>query len=117
MQTCDKNRFQGRPDWHKKVNNPHCVLIKDPSDQPVEIVEEREQIEAQLAPGLLLAVIKNVGVHHTDGVVHDLRAIGWPVEKPERGREAEFSRATEAAAGICCCCCRTSTDGRRATGC
>lgn len=39
---------------------------------PVEIIEEREQIKAQLAPGLLLAVIEDVGVHHTHGVVHDL---------------------------------------------
>lgn len=39
---------------------------------PIEIIEEREQIKAQLTPGLLLAVIKDVGVHHADGIVHDL---------------------------------------------
>lgn len=77
------------------------MLSKDTPDPPVEIVEEREQIEAQLAPGLLLAVIKNVGVHYTDRIVHDLRAIGRPVEKPARGREAGFARATEAAPDIC----------------
>ncbi len=39
---------------------------------PVEIIEEREQIKAQLTPRLLLAVIENVGIHHADGIVHDL---------------------------------------------
>lgn len=38
----------------------------------VEIVEERQQIKAQFAPGLLLAVVENVGVHHADRVIHDL---------------------------------------------
>lgn len=51
---------------------------------PVEIIEEREQIKAQLTPRLLLAVVENVGIHHAHGVVHDLRTIGRPVEKPER---------------------------------
>lgn len=51
---------------------------------PVEIIEEREQIKAQLTPGLLLAVVENVGIHHAHGVVHDLRAVGRPVEKPEK---------------------------------
>lgn len=51
---------------------------------PVEIIEEREQIKAQLTPGLLLAVVEDVGVHHADGVVHDLGAVSWPVEKPEK---------------------------------
>lgn len=52
-------------------------------DLPVEIIEEREQIKAQLTPGLLLAVVENVGIHHAHGVVHDLRAVSRPVEKPE----------------------------------
>lgn len=52
------------------------------SDLPVEIVEEREQIKAQLTPRLLLAVVKNVGIHHTDRIVHDFRTVGRPMEKP-----------------------------------
>lgn len=39
---------------------------------PVEIIEEREQIKAQLTPGLLLTIVENVSVHYTDRIVHDL---------------------------------------------
>lgn len=50
-----------------------CVLEAHQGvDHTVEIIEEREQIKAQLTPGLLLAVVENVGVHHADRVVHDL---------------------------------------------
>ena len=41
-------------------------------NSPVEIIEEREQIKAQLTPGLLLTIVENVGVHYTDRIVHDL---------------------------------------------
>lgn len=62
-------------------------------DLPVEIIEEGEQIEAQLAPGLLLAVVEDVGVHHAHGVVHDLGAVSRPVEKPEKEeRERSLAR-------------------------
>ena len=54
---------------------------------PVEIVEEGEQVEGQLAPGLLLAVVQDVCIHHTDRIVHHLRAVGRPVEEPDRGDE------------------------------
>lgn len=59
-----------------------CMQKTINSDLPVEIVEEREQIKAQLTPGLLLAVVKNVGIHHTDRIVHDFRTVGRPMEKP-----------------------------------
>lgn len=55
-----------------------------PFHLPVEIIEEREQIKAQLTPGLLLAVVEDVGIHHAHGVVHDLGAVSRPVEKPEK---------------------------------
>lgn len=65
-------------------------------DHTVEIIEEGEQVEAQLTPGLLLAVVENIGVHHADRIVHDLRPVGRPMEKPpqmvEEQRDVEAQR-------------------------
>lgn len=88
---------------------------------PVEIIEEREQVEAQFAPGLLLAVIEDVGVHHADGVVHDLWPVGRPVKEPEKKkRSRSLARAHTWRNGSCLTrhllWDRTSTDGRRAAG-
>lgn len=60
---------------------------------PVEIIEEGEQVKAQLTPGLLLAVVEDVGVHHAHGVVHDLGAVSRPVEKPGTEEEAWLASA------------------------
>lgn len=61
---------------NKKSNcaAPSYIGTEDLVDShlPVKIVEEREQIEAQFTPGLLLAIIEDVGVHHTDRIVHHL---------------------------------------------
>lgn len=51
-------------------------------DHTVEIVEEGDQVKAHLTPGLFLAVVKDVCVHDTDGIIHDLGAVRWSVEKP-----------------------------------
>lgn len=106
--------------WNDREVNEllsYWALCKDTSDPPVEIIEEREQIEAQFAPGLLLAVIENVGVHHADRIVHDLRAIGRPVEKPGRKRVVVFAvRHTNRSYTRHLPRRRTSTDGRRAAG-
>lgn len=51
-------------------------------DHAVEIVEEGHQIKAHLTPGLFLTVVKDVCVHDTDRVVHDLRAVRRSVKKP-----------------------------------
>lgn len=84
---------------------------------PVEIIEEREQIKAQLAPGLLLAVVEDVGVHHAHGVVHDLGAVSRPVEEPEKeeklGSHLKWRRRKRVRRLLRGC---TSTDGRRAGG-
>lgn len=64
--------------------------IPRPFHLPVEIIEEGEQIKAQLTPGLLLAVVEDVGIHHAHGVVHDLGAVGRPVEKPEKGEQLSW---------------------------
>lgn len=39
---------------------------------PVQVVEEGEQVEAQLTPGLLLTVVQDVCIHHTDRIIHYL---------------------------------------------
>lgn len=51
---------------------------------PVEIVEEGEEIKAELTPGLLLAVVENVSVHHANRIIHDLRPVSWPMKEPEK---------------------------------
>lgn len=48
----------------------------------VQIVEKGQKVEAKLAPGLFLAVIQDVCIHHTHWIVHNLRAICGTVEKP-----------------------------------
>lgn len=50
---------------------------------PVQIVEKGEKVEAQFAPGLFLAIIQNVCIHHTHWIIHNLRPICRTVEKPE----------------------------------
>lgn len=84
---------------------------------PVEIIEEREQVKAQLTPGFLLAVVENVGVHHAHRVVHDLRAVGRSVEKPEKeerlGSPLKWSQQKLLRHLLWDC---TSTDGKRAGG-
>lgn len=89
-----------------------------PFHLPVEIIEEREQIKAQLTPGLLLAVVEDVGIHHAHGVIHDLRAVSRPVEKPEKeekfGSHRKWPRQKIRRRLLWDC---TSTDGRRAGGC
>lgn len=50
---------------------------------PVQIVEKGEKVEAKLAPGLFLAVIQNVCIHHTHWIIHNFRPICRSVEKPE----------------------------------
>lgn len=49
---------------------------------PVQIIEEGEQVEGEFAPGLLLAVVEDVGIHDGDCIIHDLRAIRRAVEVP-----------------------------------
>lgn len=51
-------------------------------DHTVEIVEEGDQVEAHLTPGLFLTVVKDVCVHDTHRIIHDLRAVGRSVKKP-----------------------------------
>lgn len=74
--------MRGKKKHGKLLENSPGISLRS-VDLPVEIIEEREQIEAQLTPGLLLAVVKDVGVHHAHGIVHDLGAVSRPVEKPE----------------------------------
>lgn len=49
---------------------------------PVQVIEEGEQVEGEFAPGLLLAVVEDVGIHDRDRIIHDLRAIRRTVEVP-----------------------------------
>ena len=39
---------------------------------PVKIIEERDQIKAHLTPGFLLTIVEDVGIHHTNRIVHHL---------------------------------------------
>lgn len=58
---------------------------------PVEIIEERDKIKAQLTPRLLLTVIKDVGIHHAYRIIHDLGPISWSMEKPGKNIKRSFS--------------------------
>lgn len=49
---------------------------------PVEIVEEGEDEEGQLAPGLLQAELERVAVHHRRWVVQQLFSVRWGVKVP-----------------------------------
>lgn len=49
---------------------------------PVEIVEEGQDKEEQLAPGLLLAELERVTIHHGRWVVEHLLGIRWGMEVP-----------------------------------
>lgn len=52
---------------------------------PVEIVEEGEHEEGQLAPGLLQAELERVAVHHRRRVVQQLLGVRRGVEVPTAG--------------------------------
>ncbi len=58
---------------------------------PVEIVEERQQVERQLDPSLALALVQRVGVHDARGVVQAGAGHHRPVHIP--AREPCFSTA------------------------
>lgn len=49
---------------------------------PVEIVEEGQDKEEQLAPGLLLAELERVTIHHRSWIVEQLLRIRWGMEVP-----------------------------------
>lgn len=55
----------------------------------VQVIEEGEQVEGEFAPGLLLAVVKDVSIHDGDCIIHDLRAIRRAVEVPPEVVEEE----------------------------
>lgn len=61
---------------------------------PVQVVEEGEQVETQLTPGLLLAVVEDVWVHNADWVVHDLWPVRRAVEEPGGERRASEWKTT-----------------------
>lgn len=52
---------------------------------PVEIVEEGEDKEGQLAPGLLQAELESVTVHHGCRVVEQLLSVRGRMEVPTTG--------------------------------
>lgn len=49
---------------------------------PVEIVEEGQDEEGQLAPGLLLAELECVTIHHRCWVIEQLLSVRWGMEVP-----------------------------------
>lgn len=58
--------LQGRP------QTPFCLPLKSAGggqNLPVQVVEEGEEIEGQLTPGLLLTVAQGVGIHDNWWVV------------------------------------------------
>lgn len=52
---------------------------------PVEIVEEGEDEEGQLTPGLLQAELECIAVHHGRRVVEQLLGVRWGMEVPTTG--------------------------------
>lgn len=57
---------------------------------PVQIVEEGDQVKSQFTPRLLLTVVEDVGIHDAHRVVHDLRAVGRPMEVPKVGGRGRY---------------------------
>lgn len=49
---------------------------------PVEIVEEGQDEEGQLTPGLLQTELERVAVHHRRRVVEQLLSVRWGMEVP-----------------------------------
>lgn len=68
---------------------PVCVR------SPVEIVEEGEDEEGQLAPGLLQAELERVAVHHGRRVVEQLLGVRWGVEVPTAGGAKTTARVVD----------------------
>lgn len=67
----------------------HVIQLSPPLPpalcSPVEIVEEGEDEEGQLAPGLLQAELERVAVHHRRRVVEQLLSVRWGMEVPTTG--------------------------------
>lgn len=62
---------------------------------PVEIVEEGEDKEGKLAPGLLQAELERVTVHHRCGVVQQLLGVRWGMKVPATGGKKTTPRVVD----------------------
>lgn len=76
-----------RPGGRPKTGPPstHFPQESDPpqgAHSPVQVVEEGEEVESQLAPGLLLTVAQGVCVHDHRRVIGQLGAVRRTVEVP-----------------------------------